>query len=103
MTVQEHGEGPGKIDKGEEDLLKYYCYIMHGIDDVHVAPMDKDLLAKILKLVPKKLKTRFRRTLEGVIENAKEDYAASLKRSIVDFVLQDPTEDNLVMKDKQVP
>ncbi|XP_044576956.1 dynein axonemal heavy chain 7 [Cotesia glomerata] len=79
---------------GKDDLLKYYYYIMYGIDDVHVAPMEAELLARILNLVPQKWKKKFRGVLDRVIGHIKEDYAMSLKKSIVDFVLQDPLKDD---------
>ncbi|XP_063983101.1 dynein axonemal heavy chain 7-like [Diachasmimorpha longicaudata] len=109
ILEQELEEDPGsdineyKIThaEGTEDLLKYYYYIMLGIDDVHVAPIDSDLLDKILNLVPAKWKSRFKDTLSTVIENAREDYAMSLKKSIVDFVLQDPLEDGIKYHDEQ--
>lgn len=83
----------------DEDLLRYYYYIMHGIDDVHVAPMDKPLLDKILNLIPIKWRTKFRSTLSHVIRDAREDYATSIKKSIVDFVLQDPMKETVESKE----
>lgn len=90
------------VDGGEEDLLKYYFYIKQGIDDEHVAPIESVLLKNILNLVPKKLKTRFKKTLEIIVDDAKQDYAVSLKKSIVDFVLQDPTQDNIIINNQEV-
>lgn len=74
----------------DNNVLKYYYYITHGIDDIHVAPMSKKLLNKILHLVPASWRTKFKPKLNQVISDAREDYAASIKKSIVDFVLQDP-------------
>ncbi|KAK0178126.1 hypothetical protein PV328_002104, partial [Microctonus aethiopoides] len=111
LILQENGDDPmskaneeGIINKkAEEDLLKYYYYIMHGIDDVHVAPMDVNLLDKILSLVPSHWQKKFQNILHNVIDDAKEHYAMSLKKSIVDFVLQDPVNDALTICDEQIP
>lgn len=110
LILQENEDDPmskaneeGIINKkAEENLLKYYYYIMHGIDDVHVAPMDVNLLDKILNLVPSHWQKRFQNILRNVIDDAKEHYAMSLKKSIVDFVLQDPVNDALAICDEQV-
>ncbi|XP_044001453.1 dynein axonemal heavy chain 7-like [Aphidius gifuensis] len=101
--VNEQGTSTSEnVDGEEEDLLRYYFYITQGIDDEHVAPIESVLLKNILNLVPKKLKTRFKKTLEIVVDDAKKDYSASLKKSIVDFVLQDPTQDNISINNQKL-
>lgn len=86
----------------KDDLLKYYYYIMHGIDDVHVAPIEPKLLEKILNLVPRERKKKFKSILNKVIDEIKEDYAMGLKKSIVDFVLQDPLKDDYGVYESKV-
>ncbi|XP_043277906.1 dynein axonemal heavy chain 7-like [Venturia canescens] len=76
--------------KNDNDVLKYYYYLMHGIDDIHVAPMCKEMLNRILSLVPANWRIKFKPKLNQVISDARQDYASSIKKSIVDFVLQDP-------------
>lgn len=44
-------DGPDDADDefpnaSERQLLKYYHYIRHGIDTVHVAPMHKKIISK---------------------------------------------------------
>ncbi|XP_024941329.1 dynein heavy chain 7, axonemal [Cephus cinctus] len=88
------------ITDEDKELLRYYYYITHGIDDVHVGPMDSAVLKKILNLVPTKWKQKFKDTMTQVIQDAKDDYAISVKKSIVDFVLQDPMNDIFEDDDK---
>lgn len=38
------------------ELLRYYYYIHHGIDTIHIAPIEKSWLQHIYALVPEKLK-----------------------------------------------
>lgn len=40
----------------EMELLRYYYYIHHGIDTIHIAPIEKSWLQHIYALVPEKLK-----------------------------------------------
>ncbi|KAF5288993.1 hypothetical protein FQA39_LY03872 [Lamprigera yunnana] len=74
----------------EKNILRYYYYIRHGIDSEYVAPLDKKLLEKVLVLVPTKLKN-FGNILAQAINDVKEDYMTAIKKSIVDFILQDPS------------
>lgn len=32
---------------GEREILRYYYYIRHGVDTIHVAPLDQKLLDKV--------------------------------------------------------
>ena len=91
---------PMRLIEQDDDLLKYYYYIMHGIDDVHVAPIDTILLNKILNLIPIKWRMKFKSTMTRVIRDAREDYASSIKKSIVDFVLQDPLKEKEDSRDR---
>lgn len=31
----------------EKEMLRYYYYVKHGVDTVHVAPLDEKVLAKV--------------------------------------------------------
>jgi dynein heavy chain len=68
--------------------MRYYYYIKHGIDTVHVAPLDKKVLNRVLRLIPKKL-TKWNDVLESIIVEMKEDYITAVKKSVIDFVLGD--------------
>lgn len=73
----------------EMEVLRYYYYIHNGIDTVHVAPIDTEWLAHVEALIPPKL-LRWQELFEELITEVKEDFLMSVKKGIVDFVLQDP-------------
>ncbi|KAK5646414.1 hypothetical protein RI129_004878 [Pyrocoelia pectoralis] len=75
---------------GEKEILRYYYYIRHGVDTVHVAPLDPKLLDTILALIPPKLK-KWRDLLNHTVNDMKEDFMMAMKKSIVDFLLRDPS------------
>ena len=75
---------------------------MHGIDNQHIPPIEDVILKNILKLVPLKWKKKFKETLSKVVKEAIDDYTLSVKKSIVDFVLQDPLIDESNFDDKVV-
>ena len=68
--------------------MRYYYYIKHGIDTIHVAPLDKKVLNRVLKLIPKKL-SRWSDVLNAITVEMKEDYITAVKKSVIDFVLGD--------------
>ncbi|XP_029708760.2 dynein axonemal heavy chain 7 [Aedes albopictus] len=72
----------------ERELLRYYHYIRHGIDTVHVAPIDKRVLQRILKLIPKNL-VKYKEALRTIFDEIKDDYSFAVKKAVVDFVLGD--------------
>jgi dynein heavy chain, axonemal len=74
--------------------MRYYYYIKHGIDTIHVAPLDKRLLGRVLKLIPKKL-TKWAGVLETITEEMKEDYIMAVKKAVIDFVLGDALTKNI--------
>jgi dynein heavy chain, axonemal len=68
--------------------MRYYYYIKHGIDTVHVAPLDKRVLNRVLRLIPKKL-TKWNDVLDSIVVEMKEDYITAVKKAVIDFVLGD--------------
>lgn len=42
----------------EMEVLRYYCYINHGIDTVHIAPIEQAWLDHISVLIPDKLRAQ---------------------------------------------
>lgn len=74
--------------------MRYYYYIKHGIDTVHVAPLDKRVLNRVLKLIPKKL-TKWNDLLESITVEMKEDYITAVKKAVIDFVLGDALSKNI--------
>lgn len=82
---------PDDIPSAEErEILRYYYYIRHGVDTIHVAPLDQKTLDKVLDLIPSKLK-KWNDTLVQSVEDMKDDFMIAVKKAIVDFVLKDPT------------
>lgn len=81
-------------DAQEKEIMRYYYYIKHGIDTIHVAPLDKKLLNRVLKLIPRKL-TRWSGVLETITEEMKEDYIMAVKKAVIDFVLGDALSKNI--------
>jgi dynein heavy chain len=75
----------------EKESLRYYYYIHHGIDTVHVAPLDHSWLNNIWAQIPQKVQT-YNKLRKQLIEEVKEEFVLSVKKAIVDFVLQDPSE-----------
>ncbi|XP_056634815.1 dynein axonemal heavy chain 7 [Diorhabda sublineata] len=73
----------------DREMLRYYYYVKHGVDTVHVAPLDEQVLLRVLSLVPKKLR-KWEKTLAACIQDVKDDFMMAVKKAIVDFVLQDP-------------
>jgi len=80
---------PGNPTTAEKDVLRYYYYIHNGIDTEHVAPLENSWLKSVLDLVPDRLKF-FKRSVDKLSEEMREDYLLSVKKAIVDFVLRDP-------------
>lgn len=74
--------------------MRYYYYIKHGIDTIHVAPLDKRVLNRVLKLIPKKL-TKWSGLLETITAEMKEDYITAVKKAVIDFVLGDALSKNI--------
>lgn len=81
-------------DAQEKEIMRYYYYIKHGIDTIHVAPLDKRVLNRVLKLIPKKL-TKWNDVLESITAEMKEDYITAVKKAVIDFVLGDALTKNI--------
>lgn len=81
-------------DAQEKEIMRYYYYIKHGIDTVHVAPLDKKVLNRVFKLIPKKL-TKWNDVLESITAEMKEDYITAVKKAVIDFVLGDALTKNI--------
>ncbi|XP_075255201.1 uncharacterized protein LOC142347920 [Convolutriloba macropyga] len=88
------GEGStsqsARPNQAEKDLMRYHYYISNGIDTEHVAPMEDSWLQHIMGLVKEPLK-KHQETIESLCDEIKEDYLLSVKKAIVDFVLNDPS------------
>ncbi|XP_049773091.1 dynein axonemal heavy chain 7 [Schistocerca cancellata] len=86
----------------EKEVLRYYYYIHHGIDTVHVPPLENEWIRNIQTRIPNKLK-KWGSLIEDTTAEVKEDFILNMKKAVVDFVLQDPTEGNNKMKEFDSP
>jgi len=78
------------ITEEDKNLLRYYYYILHEVDDARVGTLDSDTLKKIMSMVSAEWQKRYTECLERSIHEIKYDYITNMKKSIVDFVLQEP-------------
>lgn len=79
---------------GEKEILRYYYYIKHGIDTIHVSPMDAKVLKRVVGLIPKKL-MKWKIEFDLNVEEIKAEYLTAVKKAIVDFVLGDSLHKNV--------
>nr|CAH7763979.1 unnamed protein product [Callosobruchus chinensis] len=84
------GEQKEMIPNSEErEILRYYYYVKYGVDTVHVAPLDEEVLTRVLALVPRML-LMWEKTLARTVQELKNDFMMAVKKAIIDFVLQEP-------------
>ncbi|KAH8377909.1 hypothetical protein KR093_007822, partial [Drosophila rubida] len=84
-------------DQGEREVLRYYYYIKHGIDTIHVSTISKKTLKRIINLVPPLLKKWESALVENVAE-VRSDYVFAMKKAVVDFVLRHSVLDRLTQE-----
>ncbi|VEN45416.1 unnamed protein product [Callosobruchus maculatus] len=94
ITKKEGSERGGQRDMipnaEEKQMLRYYYYVKYGVDTVHVAPLDEEVLTRVLALVPRRL-MKWEKTLAETVQDVKDDFMMAVKKAIIDFVLQDPS------------
>ncbi|XP_015609892.1 dynein heavy chain 7, axonemal isoform X2 [Cephus cinctus] len=76
----------------DNEINRYYYYIRNGMDTIHVAPIEVENLLKILNLIPHKFRERFPESVKSIINEIKENFIVAIKKSIVDFVMKNPFE-----------
>lgn len=81
------------LTEEDKNLLRYYYYILHEVDDVHAGTLDSDTLKKITSMVTTEWQERHSECFEQLIRELKSDYVTSMKKAVVDFVLQEPFEE----------
>ncbi|EDW55574.1 GM17246 [Drosophila sechellia] len=81
-------------DQEEREILRYYYYIKHGIDTIHVSPLSKKILKRITDLVPPLL-YKWQTALNENIAEVRADYVFAMKKAVVDFVLRHTVLDRL--------
>lgn len=83
----------GWLTEEDKNLLRYYYYILHEVDDDRAGTLDSDTLKKITSMVSTEWQERHAECFDQLIRELKSDYVTSMKKSIVDFVLQEPFEE----------
>lgn len=81
------------ITEEDKNLLRYYHYILHEVDDARAGTLDSDTLKKITSMVATEWQERHHECFDRLIRETKRDYVTSMKKSIVDFVLREPFEE----------
>lgn len=81
------------LTEEDKNLLRYYYYILHEVDDARAGTLDSDTLKKITSMVSTEWQKRHKECFDQLIRELKSDYVTSMKKSIVDFVLQEPFEE----------
>ncbi|KAM6951542.1 dynein axonemal heavy chain 3 [Aplochiton taeniatus] len=95
MCGQEEQMFSSKDEPTERDLERYVYYIQNGIQGPMLAPQPPQQMSQILGLVPPvgEESSRELQTLNGsLLEEVTHDYSFSLRKSIVDYILKDPSE-----------
>ncbi|EZA62718.1 Dynein heavy chain 7, axonemal [Ooceraea biroi] len=83
----------------DKDINRYYYYICNGVDTIHTASIEEELVRAILVLVPENLRDQFPDFSNNLMTEIKEDFTRNIKRAIVDFALTDHTEEYLSKPD----
>ncbi|XP_014284130.1 dynein axonemal heavy chain 7 isoform X1 [Halyomorpha halys] len=76
--------------KYEKQFLRYHYYIKYGSDTMHVSPMSNRWIKNILKLVPENIRNENK--LHILFKEIQELYDYTVKKSVIDFVLRDPSD-----------
>jgi dynein heavy chain len=83
--------GPFQIPTPEDKIrLRYNYYIHHGIDTIHIPPLEDSWLNNICAKIPQKIQI-YSTLKKQLVEEVKEDYVLSMKKAAIDFALQDPS------------
>nr|XP_012232176.1 PREDICTED: dynein heavy chain 7, axonemal-like isoform X1 [Linepithema humile] len=81
------------LTEEDKNLLRYYYYILHEVDDAYAGTLDSDTLKKITSMVPAEWQERQNECFGRLIKELRIDFVTSMKKSIVDFALQEPFEE----------
>lgn len=90
----EEGDSPFIRDR---EIGRFYHYIQNGLDTLRAASLAPTTLEKILSLISEKHKSSFANFVDELLGQVKDDYVWTIKRSIVEFALQDPLSEEVPM------
>uniref|UniRef100_A0A8C5PIE1 AAA+ ATPase domain-containing protein n=1 Tax=Leptobrachium leishanense TaxID=445787 RepID=A0A8C5PIE1_9ANUR len=90
-TYSTHGlSRPGT--PAEEHRERYYRLIEDSIDPCMVTPLSGEWLEGIYSYIPADLREVWNKSLQDLTKEAEENYTNAIKKSILDYLLLDPTE-----------
>ncbi|XP_063078071.1 dynein axonemal heavy chain 3 [Engraulis encrasicolus] len=95
MHRQEQQDCSSQSQPTEKDMERYVYYITRGVHSSMLAPPPAQQMQNILGLVPGQLRGTSREVTqleEQLQQEVDRDYDYSLRKSIVDYILQDPCE-----------
>ncbi|XP_008290011.1 dynein heavy chain 3, axonemal [Stegastes partitus] len=93
--IRRQEEKMTQTEPNDRDLERYMYYITTGVPDSAVAPQPHQQMIDIMLLVPLDTEDSSKRIQilrANMEEEVKRDYYFSLKKSIVDYILMDPSE-----------
>uniref|UniRef100_H3AK49 Dynein axonemal heavy chain 3 n=1 Tax=Latimeria chalumnae TaxID=7897 RepID=H3AK49_LATCH len=75
-------------------LKRYFHYINHGVACHMLASQDPEQMNRVLQLIPNHLKNNpdLEKLMMALTEEILNDYELSLRKSIVEYILKDPSE-----------
>jgi dynein heavy chain len=82
-------------EMNEEEMERYYGYILNGMDGADIAPIEREWLHAVMSSLPERLANTAESDAELVDRLATEiesDYLVSMRKSVVDYVLSRPAE-----------
>ncbi|XP_076664543.1 dynein axonemal heavy chain 7 [Andrena cerasifolii] len=83
------------ITETDIDILRYYYYLNHGVDNVYVGSMDPRLLEDILRMIPATWREKFKESVRELVKEVKGEYALDVKKSVIEFVIGDSLHSSL--------
>ncbi|KAL4617872.1 dynein heavy chain 3, axonemal [Arapaima gigas] len=95
LTIIQRQEERAKAaeESSEKDLARYHYYITHGVKSDMLAAQPPQQIKNILKLLPDFGQSENLQKLKSEhLEEVFSDYDFSLRKSIVDYILRDPSE-----------
>ncbi|KAM4676017.1 dynein axonemal heavy chain 3-like [Discoglossus pictus] len=76
----------------EEHIQRYYRLIEESIDPCMVTPLSAEWLQGIYSYIPAELCEVWNKSLQDLTKEAEENYTSAIKKSILDYLLLDPME-----------
>ncbi|KAL0984291.1 hypothetical protein UPYG_G00139540 [Umbra pygmaea] len=95
MQSKEEGKWSSWSEPTDKDLERYMHYINKGVQSSMLAPQPPEQINNILKLLPAGIEADSRdmkRLRKDLLQEINADHSFSLRKSIVDYILMDPSE-----------